>query len=106
MMPYIQSGQSLPLPAGNPLRQQAEQLEGVFLNTLVKEMFSSIDTDGAFGGGFGEETWRGIQAEEMANAMARAGGIGLADQLVADLMRLQEATQTKIPATLPTGASQ
>ena len=39
------------------LKQQAQDLEGVFLNTLMKEMFSSLHADqDAMGGGFGEET--------------------------------------------------
>jgi peptidoglycan hydrolase FlgJ len=66
------------------------ELEGVFLNTLMKEMFSSLDTEGDFGGGFGEETWRGMQAEQLASAMAEAGGIGLADAILADLLAVQE----------------
>ena len=78
-------------PAGR-MRQQAEELEGVFLNTLMKEMFSSIDSEGDFGGGFAEETWRGMQAEQFAASMAAAGGIGLADSLMADLIALQEAS--------------
>jgi Rod binding domain-containing protein len=82
-------------PPISAARQQAEELEGVFLNTLMKEMFSSIDADpSAFGGGFAEETWRGMQAEQFAAAMAEAGGIGLADSIVADLLHMQEATQT------------
>jgi len=76
------------------LRGQAQQLEGLFLNTLVGEMFSSIKTDqSAFGGGFGEETWRGMQSEQIANSMAQAGGVGLADQLMDGLIRAQEASQ-------------
>ena len=44
----------------------------MFLNTLIKEMFSSLKTDeSAMGGGFGEETWRGMQAEQLADAMAQ-----------------------------------
>jgi len=86
------------------LRQQAEELEGVFLNTLMKEMFSSIDANGDFGGGFAEETWRGMQAEQFAASMAEAGGIGLADALVADLLALQEAAQSNQSPT-PKGAS-
>jgi flagellar protein FlgJ len=81
------------------LRAQAEELEGVFLNTLMKEMFSSVGTDEqSFGGGFAEETWRGMQAEQFADAMAQSGGIGLADQLVADLLRHQEAAQLSVNA--------
>jgi peptidoglycan hydrolase FlgJ len=76
------------------LRQQAEDLEGVFLNTLMKQMFSSIKTDeSAMGGGFAEETWRGMQAEQMAMTLTRSGGIGLADSLLPDLIALQEANQ-------------
>lgn len=80
--------------------QQAKDLEGVFLNTLMKEMFSSIKTDDkSFGGGFGEETWRGMQAEQFANSVADRGGIGLADQLMPTLMQMQEAA----PASSRTG---
>ena len=73
------------------IRTQAEELEGVFLNMLTKEMFSSIKSDDNFGGGFGEETWRSMQAEELANSMARGGGIGLADDLMGQMIALQEA---------------
>ena len=80
-------------PGYEKLRKQAVDLEGVFLNTLMKEMFSSIKTDEAsFGGGFAEEPWRGMQAEQFAGALAETGGIGLADQLMGDLLRLQEAS--------------
>lgn len=76
------------------LREQAKELEGVFLNTLMKEMFSSLKTDQAsFGGGFGEETWRGMQAEQFADSMAQAGGIGIADAILPDLIAAQEAAQ-------------
>jgi flagellar protein FlgJ len=79
-------------PGYEKLRKQAVELEGVFLNTLMKEMFSSIKTDeDSFGGGFGEDTWRGMQAEQFAGALAETRGIGLADQLMSDLLRLQEA---------------
>jgi flagellar protein FlgJ len=79
-------------PAYLRLHQQARDLESVFLTTLTKEMFSSVKTDDQnFGGGFAEETWRGMQAEQFAGALAETGGIGLADQLMGDLLRLQEA---------------
>lgn len=86
-------------PAGSTLtphqlqtiRNQAQELEGVFLNMLTKEMFSSIKSDENFGGGFGEETWRSMQAEQLANTMAQGGGIGLADDLMGQMIALQEA---------------
>jgi flagellar protein FlgJ len=78
-------------PGYEHLRKQAVELEGVFLNTLMKEMFSSLDTsESSLGGGFAEETWRGMQAEQFASVLAEQGGIGLADQLMGDLLRIQE----------------
>lgn len=73
------------------LRQQAEELESVFLNTLVSEMFSSIDTESEFGGGYAEETWRSMQSEQFAAALAKSGGIGIADQIMSNLLSAQES---------------
>ena len=85
---------SLDPAAMGRLRKQAEELEGVFLNTLTKQMFSSLKTDQAsFGGGFGEETWRSMQSEQIANSMAQNGGLGIADQMMGDLVKMQEAAQ-------------
>jgi Rod binding domain-containing protein len=78
------------------VRQQAEEFEGVFLNTLTKELFSSIKTDeGSMGGGFGEETWRSMQSEQLAASMAQNGGLGIAEQLLPDLLAMQEAANNQ-----------
>lgn len=87
----------------NRLRAQAEELEGVFLTTLVKEMFATVHSESGFNGGFGEETWRGMQAEQFAATLAQGGGIGLADALVSDLIAVQQSAPTS-PLTLPQGA--
>jgi len=77
------------------LKAQAQELEGVFLNTLMKEMFSSLHSEKDLGGGgFGEDTWRDMQAEQLANSVADAGGVGLADSIMGDLLKIQEASQT------------
>ena len=77
------------------LKAQAQELEGIFLNTLMKEMFSSLHSDSdAMGGGFAEDTWRDMQAEQMSDAVSKAGGIGLADDIMGDLLKIQEASQS------------
>lgn len=98
-------GHSMPSPAAlGKAKAQARELEGVFLNTLMKEMLSSLKTDeGSFGGGFAEETWRGLQAEQFANAMAEAGGIGLAESLVTDILAAQQGGSGFAPVP-PQGA--
>jgi flagellar protein FlgJ len=85
-------------PAADRLRAQAEELEGVFLNTLTKEMFAGVNARGTFGGGFAEETWRGMQSEQFASSIAQAGGIGLADQIVRTLFDLQQSRNQGDPA--------
>ncbi|MEO9297514.1 rod-binding protein [Devosia alba] len=97
------AGSSLTPAQTARVRQQAEEYEGVFLNTLTKQLFSSIKTDkDAMGGGFGEETWRSMQAEQLAGTMAQNGGLGIAEQLLPDLLAMQEAAnnQNKIMPTM------
>jgi len=87
------------------VRQQAEEFEGVFLNTLTKQLFSSIKTDqSAMGGGFGEDTWRSMQAEQIADTMAQNGGLGIAEQLLPDLLAMQEAANNQNKIMPTTGA--
>ena len=87
---------------GAALLKQAKDLEGVFINTLTSQMFSSVKSDGPFGGGFGEQTWRGMQSEQIADQMAKAGGLGLASQIAQNLLDAQQAAQS--PAFAPKGA--
>lgn len=89
------SGTSISAQKLGHLRQQAQDLEGVFINTLMKEMFSSLKTDqSAMGGGFAEETWRGMQAEQLSDSIAKAGGVGIADTLMSSLLALQETNSS------------
>ena len=67
-------------------------------------MFESIYARGAFGGGYAEETWRSMQAEQYADMLAQNGGIGLADQIVSTLLAQQEAVQFAQPTSPMPGA--
>ena len=81
------------------MRTKAQELEGIFLNTLVKEMFSSVKSEGEIGSSYAQETWRGMQSEQFAAAMARSGGIGIADQIMRSLISQQE--RASAPAANP-----
>jgi Rod binding domain-containing protein len=54
-------------------------------------MFAGIKTDGLFGGGAGEDTYRGLLNQEYGKAIARSGGIGLADTVTREILKMQEA---------------
>ncbi len=75
------------------LRETAEAFEASFLAQMLKPMFEGLKTDGMFGGGQGEETWRSFMIEAMAKQTVKAGGIGLADQVVAQMLKMQEQSQ-------------
>jgi len=71
-------------------RDNAEQFEAVFLNTMFQTMFSGLDEGGAWGNETGSEAWSGMLVEQYANTIAKAGGIGIADAVQRELLALQE----------------
>ncbi len=87
------SPQSPPPAPTARMRETAEAFEASFLAQMMKPMFEGLKTDGMFGGGQGEETWRGFMIEAMARQTVQAGGIGLADQVVAQMLKMQEQSQ-------------
>lgn len=72
------------------MRETAQAFEASFLSQMLKPMFEGLSTDGPFGGGQAEETWRGFMIDAMAKQTVRAGGIGLTDQVVSEMLRMQE----------------
>ena len=75
------------------MRETAEAFEASFLSQMLKPMFEGLSTEAPFGGGEAEGTWRGFLVEAMAKQTVRAGGIGLADQVVAQMLKMQEQGQ-------------
>lgn len=71
-------------------RQAAEDFEAVFLSQMFANMFNTVEDDGPFSGGSGEKMFQGHLHEEMGRAMARAGGVGIADAVQREMLALQE----------------
>lgn len=72
------------------MRKAAEEYEAVFISQMLQPMFEGIRTDGPFGGGHAEGIYRGMMVSEYGKAMAKRGGVGLADALVQSLLKTQE----------------
>ncbi|MBV6657918.1 MAG: rod-binding protein [Devosiaceae bacterium] len=70
--------------------QAAEEFEAVMLTAMLKPMFEGIETPEPFGGGSGERMWQGLLVEQYAAEIAATGGIGIADAVRAELIRIQE----------------
>ena len=71
------------------VREAAEKFETQFLSQMLQNMFAGVDTNGPFGGGFGEEMFRSLMTEAMAKQMTRAGGVGVADTVQREILKMQ-----------------
>jgi Rod binding domain-containing protein len=73
------------------LRQAAEDFTTVALNEMLKPMFDTTETsDDNFGGGAGERAFKPMMVNEIAKGIARSGGLGLAEPVYQQMLRLQE----------------
>lgn len=74
-------------------RAAAQDFEAVFLNSMFQHMFTDVDGEGRFGGSGAAGVWRSMLTDEYAKSFAKAGGIGIADQVYRTLMAHQETRQ-------------
>jgi Rod binding domain-containing protein len=72
------------------LKGVAREFETVYLNTMLSQMFAGLPTDGPFHAGQAEETWRGMLVNEYAKGISQRGGVGVADAVYRELIRMQE----------------
>ena len=63
----------------------------MFLEQALERLTSSAGTDGPLGeNGIGGDVYRSLLVKEYAHEIGRSGGIGIADQVYRELIRLQE----------------
>ncbi len=72
------------------LRKTAQDFEAVFLSQMLKPMFDGIETEAPFGGGSAEKMYRSLMVEEYGKSIAQSGGIGLADSIMSEMLKMQE----------------
>lgn len=72
------------------VRRTAEEFEAMFLAQMLAPIFETLETDGPFGGGSGEQMYRPILVQEYGKAIAANGGIGIAEAVQREILRLQE----------------
>ena len=71
-------------------RASAQDFEAVFLNSMLQQMFTGVQGEGPFGGNGATGVWRSFLTDEYSKSFAKAGGIGIADQVYRSLMAQQE----------------
>ena len=71
-------------------RKVAQDFEAVFLGQMLQPMFQNIEAAEPFGGSASEKMWKTMQVEEYGKAIAKSGGIGLADAVFREIIKTQE----------------
>ncbi len=71
-------------------RAAAEEFEAVFLAEMLGPIFDGVGNGGLFGGGPGERIYRSLMVREYAAAIARSDGVGIADAVQREILKLQE----------------
>jgi peptidoglycan hydrolase FlgJ len=74
-------------------RRAAQEFEALFLSEMLAPAFESVDTDGLFGGGESEKIFRSMMVQEYGKAIAQSGGVGIADAVQREILRMQENQQ-------------
>ncbi len=74
-------------------RRVAQDFEAFFLGRMMQPMFANIEAAEPFGGGNAEEMWRSLQVDEYGKAIAKGGGVGIADAVFREILRMQENMQ-------------
>jgi len=99
MSPLDMLGDNVPTAAkmaaaGKAKAKAASQdFEAVFINSMFQQMFTGIKGEGPFGGDGATGVWRSFLTDEYSKSFAKAGGIGIADQVYRSLMAQQEIKQ-------------
>jgi Rod binding domain-containing protein len=78
-----------PLPKGKTAAETAHSFEAVFIGQITKMMMDTTQVSDTFGGGHGEEMFRGVLAEQLGTVITKNGGIGLSSVVMKEIVRLQ-----------------
>jgi flagellar protein FlgJ len=79
------------------VKASSQDFEAVFLNSMFSQMTSSLKGDGPFGDTTGTGVWRSMLTEEYSKSFAKAGGIGISNEVFRTLI-MQQAN--RISSTL------
>ena len=90
------SGSPIPgLPTGRHMTPQqaeaaAKDFESMFISQMVEQMFGESIGDEAFGDSDSSQIYKGLMIDAYGKEIAKSGGIGIADYVKKELLKLQE----------------
>lgn len=75
------------------IKETAEKFEAQFLSVMLGQMFTATDLGAPFGGGPGEDMFKSFMTEAFGKQMAKSGGIGVADAVGREMLKMQGLTE-------------
>lgn len=81
--------------AQHKARATAQDFEALFLNTMFSQMTTGVKGDGPFGDTQATGVWRSMLTDEYAKNFAKAGGVGVSDEVFRTLILQQAANAGK-----------
>ena len=90
--PHLLAPPPAQTPEGKTRKQiehTAKQFEAAFIAQMLGPMFEGAELSAPFGGGPGEAAFKSFLLDAVAEQMSRAGGLGLADDLTRQMLKLQ-----------------
>ena len=92
-MPAIGAGPATEGTAPRPGREAMETVAGtfeaVFIAQMLQSLTSDLERDGPLGGGDGDP-FPSMLTGEIAKLISRAGGIGVGDAVLQEMLKMQE----------------
>jgi flagellar protein FlgJ len=76
------------------VRTTAESFESFFVGQMLEYMTEGMKPDEEFGGGHAEEMWRSMMNQEYGKQIVKSGGLGIANQVMASMLKAQEDRTT------------
>ncbi|MEW6595933.1 MAG: rod-binding protein [Pseudomonadota bacterium] len=76
----------------------AKAFEASFLTTMFNSMFEGLSTAPPFGGGEGEQAFRSFLSEAMAKQVVKHGGVGVAQSVRREMLKMQGLQDPAAPA--------
>jgi Rod binding domain-containing protein len=74
----------------------AKDFEAMALGEMLTPMFETVkSSEGIFGGGSAEDTWKPMMTQELAKQIAHSGGLGLAEPIYQQMLQMQEQANAK-----------
>ncbi len=87
----VKAAKKLSAADQDKVAEAAKEFEAVFITEMMKPMFEGIETAAPFGGGKGEEIFRGFMLQEYGKMVAETGSVGIAAHVKQEMIRMQGA---------------